>query len=140
MSSLKLGHAGSIFATLMATEERYSDSLFSVFPSMLPEPSKALCDAGTTEFGLGFTKEQQAAHQVAAMVVTFLVAIVGGLVTGVILNLPIWQRVSDGELFEDYHTWVVEEEKSSVLDSLNNALRADYGSLPQQTEEEGAGL
>ena len=57
------------------------------------------------------------------------------------MNLSIWQRVSDGELFEDFHTWVVEEEKEeNFLDSMNNALKGDYGAIPQRTEGDRASL
>ena len=66
----------------MATEERYQGSLHAVFPPMLPVATKELCDAGVTEFGAGLTKEMQAARQAGAMILTFVVAIVGGLVTG----------------------------------------------------------
>ena len=56
-----------------------------------------------------------------------------------VLNLPFWQRVSDAQLFEDFHTWLVEEEKNSdFLDSMNNEMKADYGSVPQQPEANDA--
>ena len=52
--------------------------------------------------------------------------------------MPIWQRVAEAELFEDYHTWIVEEEKNSdFFDAMNNASKSDYGTLPQQTDGEG---
>ena len=52
------------------------------------------------------------------------------------MNLPIMQRVSDGELFEDFFTWVVEEEeekKDRFLEDVNHdAIKADYGAIPQR--------
>jgi ammonium transporter Rh len=126
-----LAAVGSIFATLMATPARYEESLFAVFPTMRPEATKALCDADPLqEFGLGFTKEQQAARQVVAMLVTFVIAIAGGVLSGLIMDMPIWQRVTDNQLFEDSHTWVVEEEKVDFIDAMNNTIKADYGAIP----------
>ena len=51
------------------------------------------------------------------------------------MNLPIMQRASDGELFEDFFTWVVEEEEVKkdrfLEDVINDALKSDYGAIPQ---------
>ena len=58
------------------------------------------------------------------------------------MNLSIWQRASDGELFEDFFTWIVEEEKSTdrFIDDLNNAVKADYGAIPQRVEGDRVSL
>ena len=58
--------------------------------------------------------------------------------TGFILNLPMFQRASDDELFEDFHTWVVEEEEEKRNSFLAD-VKADYGAIPMGTNENGGG-
>lgn len=126
---------GSVFATLMATEDRYAGSLHQVFPAMRPAPTQELCDAGRTEFGHGLSASEQAGRQAGALLMTLVVAVISGLITGFIMNMGILQRVTEEQLFEDFYTWEVEPEIKLARiededDSNANVMKSDYGTVP----------
>ena len=53
------------------------------------------------------------------------------------------QRASDGELFEDFFTWIVEgeeEKKDTFLNDVNLEAKADYGAIPQNADGDRASL
>ena len=41
----------------------------------------------------------------AAQIVTLLFAIVGGVITGFILKIPIWDNLTDEQLYDDEDFW-----------------------------------
>ena len=41
----------------------------------------------------------------AAQVVTLVFAIVGGIITGFILKLPVWDNPTDDQLYDDEDFW-----------------------------------
>ena len=79
--------------------------------------------AGTPEFeeikshfagihpGQGRTGAEQGGYQAAAMAMTLVVAIGGGLVTGMILRLPIFGKVQKEHLFNDALSWELPDEE-----------------------------
>merc|ERR1739838_756588 len=96
----------------VAKPEVYKDSWASVF-ELDPEGAKKSITGG-----------QQAGNQMLALVLTLVFAVVGGVVTGFILKIPIWGRQAD--LFEDAEAWILEEEeedeeKQQPLQSLPTA-------------------
>merc|ERR1739838_15851 len=104
---------GSAVASAVAKPEVYKDSWASVF-ELDPEGAKKSITGG-----------QQAGNQMLALVLTLVFAVVGGVVTGFILKVPIWGRQAD--LFEDAEAWILEEEeedagKQQPLQSLPTAL------------------
>lgn len=106
---------GAITAAL-ATEKEYNYSLYRQFPARAPM-------AGTPEFeeikshfagihpGQGRTGAEQGGYQAAAMAMTLVVAIGGGLVTGMILRLPIFGKVQKEHLFNDALSWELPDEE-----------------------------
>ena len=55
------------------------------------------------------TKYAQALYQLAALGVSIVTSIIGGLLTGFILKLPIWNKVEDKCLFKDDAYWQLPE-------------------------------
>ena len=64
------------------------------------------------------TGRDQALYQLLALCVTLGISIVGGAITGFILNIPIWETLDGVDYFEDGKYWemevyqVVQEESS----------------------------
>lgn len=49
---------------------------------------------------------QQGGYQLAALALTLAVAIVGGLITGLVMRLPLFEQVKEeDELFDDEPNW-----------------------------------
>nr|BAJ10270.1 Rh-related protein [Branchiostoma floridae] len=64
-----------------------------------------LCDLGER------SARDQAEFQMAALFVTLGVAVLGGAVTGIILQLPVWDRLQAEELFDDRGYWEVPDDE-----------------------------
>eukprot|EP00795_Rhopilema_esculentum_P004944 gene4944-21286_t len=106
--------SGIVAAIFAATAEisEYGEDLYAIWPARAPKP-------GTAEFlrlsrnytlplnGVGRSKGDQAGMQLAAIAVTILIAIFGGLMTGYIatlLDTPIKDH-----LFDDKGSWEISE-------------------------------
>ncbi len=58
--------------------------------------------------GLGRTAVEQGGYQIAALVVTLVIAIFGGAITGLVLKTPLFeQKDSKTDFFDDEIDWVV---------------------------------
>jgi ammonium transporter Rh len=104
---------GAITAAV-ATEADYNYSLYRQFPARAPLANTAEFSDIQKHFqgieaGLGRTAHQQGGYQIAALAMTLAVAIVGGLVTGLILRLPFFGKVPSSHLFDDTMSWEVPE-------------------------------
>ena len=86
-----------------------------------------------TEFkegGLGRTAMSQGSYQLAALVMTLLVAIVSGLVTGIIIRLPIFDQVRENEeMFDDEPNWIVPEGFSLELKGVRGQVEDNEETL-----------
>ena len=51
---------------------------------------------------------EQALYQLAALGTTLGISIVGGAITGFIMNVPIWEQLEHEEYFEDGKYWEME--------------------------------
>lgn len=60
--------------------------------------------------GLNRTAGQQAAYQLLALVITLGIAIVSGLITGLIMRVLICGSISEEQKFDDEAHWELEEE------------------------------
>lgn len=101
------GVLGAIFSaifTALATREVYVDS----FDKLI----------------LNGTANSQAAHQLLSLLISLAIALGSGAVTGLVMSLPIWDRLANEELFEDDVFWVCEEEEKLVgnLDEKQSCL------------------
>lgn len=89
------GLLGGIISAIIsgtATKENYGETLEFLFP----------------EVAKGRTCSVQGGYQLAAIAVSLSLAIVSGIITGLVLNLPIFERIES--LFDDGVKWVIEED------------------------------
>ena len=124
------GLLGGVFGALMAglaTGASYDYSLYEIFPARAPS-SEALLAEMRDNYGilpgLNRTAGQQAGYQLLALAITLGIAIVSGLVTGLIIRLPICGSIPEEKRFDDEANWELEEECSH--DSKNKEEH-DYG-------------
>jgi len=58
--------------------------------------------------GLGRSGLEQGGYQIAALVMTLGMAIVGGIVTGLILKTPFFEQIDNtADLFDDEKDWIL---------------------------------
>jgi ammonium transporter Rh len=81
---------GGIICAWLATTQLYGNTLTDVFPA------RATITAG-----------EQAGRQAAALGVSVAMAIVGGLATGLLLRIPVWDQPKGEDLFDDTNYWAV---------------------------------
>lgn len=98
------GILGAVFSAIfvaLASEETYQDS----FGKFVQQES-----AG-----------QQAASQIWSLLVCLVVALVSGALTGLVMSLPIWDRLDSDELYEDSVFWECDagDEVEKIEDEAN---------------------
>ena len=92
------------------------------YPSRIPAlNSTAYIEQGLdqTEYkegGLGRTALEQGGYQFAALGVTIGLAIVGGLLTGLIMKIPLLEQVDEEDMFDDEPYWAVPNKFSFELE------------------------
>jgi hypothetical protein len=95
----------------------FSSHLYKFYPSRKPE----------SEGGLGRSASTQAWFQLAALVMTIGFAVVSGILTGIIMRLPIFEQIrSEEDMFTDRDNWhtpddflEVKSEEANVVDEKN---------------------
>lgn len=90
------GIIAALVTLINANKETYGESFFIIYSAMDPNSQNR-------------TKYAQALYQLAALGVSIVTAIIGGLLTGYILKLPIWNKVEDECLFLDDAYWQLPE-------------------------------
>ncbi|XP_053704385.1 rh50-like protein [Synchiropus splendidus] len=98
--------AAGICAILTAGEDVYGPSLYEIFTHRAPvEGDPKLLDLQVLipglQPGLGRTAREQALFQVAALFSTIVVSALGGVLTGLVLKLPMLAPPSDDMCFDD---------------------------------------
>ncbi|XP_076237995.1 rhesus blood group-associated glycoprotein Rh50 isoform X2 [Calliopsis andreniformis] len=112
------GVLGGVFGALMAglaTEDSYDYSLYEIFPARAPSSEARLAEMRDNygiSPGSNRTAGQQAGYQLLALVITLGIAIVSGLITGLIMRLSICGSISEEQKFDDDPHWELEEESS----------------------------
>ncbi|CAK9807155.1 Ammonium transporter Rh type B [Anthophora plagiata] len=112
------GVLGGIFGALMAslaTEASYDYSLYEIFPARAPSSEIKLAEMRDNygiSAGLNRTAGQQAAYQLLVLVITLGIAIVSGLVTGLMMRMSICGSIPEEQKFDDDAHWELEEESS----------------------------
>lgn len=122
MPGLLSGIASAIVAAT-ATRDKYNGNrLYTFYPSRIPSVNStefANLSLDATDFvngGLGRTAVMQGGYQLAAIGVTLAMAIVGGIITGYIMKLPIIEQIEDiEEMFDDEPNWLTPEDYSLKL-------------------------
>jgi len=77
--------------------------------------------------GKGRTAAMQAVYQLAALGMTLAIAIGGGIATGFIMRLPIWDSPPTNTLFEDDIFWEVPDFHPFTVDGNSGAHREHAG-------------
>ncbi len=101
-----ISSTAGICAILLATEETYGPSMYQIFSHRAPpEGDPKLLELQKLvpglKPGLGRTAKEQALYQVAAIFSTIAASTVGGLITGVIMNLPFMASPTDEDCYDD---------------------------------------
>jgi len=120
---------GGAVAAVCATYGTYGISLYQVFPARIPTDLSAESAEIKQAFkdpGDGRSAGMQAVFQLAALAVTLIIALVGGIITGFILRLPIWAQPNEHEAFDDAPYW-----------SIPSQGIPDYEPLPCRDPEHG---
>lgn len=117
MPALIAAIAGAVTAAV-ATEDTYGYSLYQMFPARVPATNTSeyfrIKDNVDVSLGLGRTGMQQGGYQIVALLVTLCIAVVGGLVTGVILKFVKFLDEPQGdEIFEDHKFWHLPEDEEA---------------------------
>ncbi|XP_052864825.1 ammonium transporter Rh type A [Anopheles cruzii] len=102
----------SIYASL-ATEETYGSSLVTIFPAM-QAPHKLDNPLHYVVGGYGRTGAKQAVFQLMAIGLTLVIAVVGGLITGLILKSPSVRVLEEDELHKDDVFWETPSEEPTM--------------------------
>jgi ammonium transporter Rh len=117
------GAIAGIVAIAVLSDNDYGENLYSIFAARSPDEEDR-------------SREEQAGYQIAALLVTLVIAIVGGMITGFIANISLFDPVLDEEddLFEDDRLWEVSDELSfnledrirEIVRNRSNSFHLDY--------------
>lgn len=77
---------------------------------------------------MGRTAGEQAGYQIAALFMTLGMAVIGGIVTGLILRLPVFEQVDKIELmFDDEESWLMpSDSKTSSISNNEETVKNDH--------------
>ena len=108
------------------------------YPSRIPALNSTeyiYYNLGGSEFregGMGRTATTQASYQLAALVMTLVVSIVTGAITGLFMKLSFLEQIKDSEqMFDDEPNWDVPEGFSLELKGVKgNEMRSFDTSSP----------
>lgn len=126
MPAILAAFAGCI-ASLMADETNYGYTLYRQFPARAPtnETSPEFLRVNhhmDISAGKGRTAAEQASFQIAALGVTLVVAITGGLIVGLLVRFIPLDQPRGQSLFEDTRHWHVPDGEDSVQEAKSGAL------------------
>lgn len=123
MPALIAGIAGAVTAAV-ASESTYGPSLYEMFPARRPATNTSdFIGTKDEDFGLGRSGMQQGGFQIVALVVTLCIAVVGGLITGVILKyVKILEQPEGADLFDDRKFWHVPEDEEAENGGVNQTM------------------
>jgi len=120
--------ASGVVASLASREVYGGNGLYDFYPSRIPPQNSTeyveLKLSGTSyhKGGSGRSGLEQGGFQIAALAVTLAMAIVGGLVTGIVMRLPIFEQVHDEEeLFDDEPNWVTPADYGFDISDLHKS-------------------
>lgn len=121
-----IGAIGGAISALVAGENAYGNSIGAVFPARAPSNSTLAASLGVLP-GMDRTADEQAGYQLAALVITLVISISGGLITGMIIKMP-WclpglssekagwcecgKSTHRSYWYDDKHYWTVEDDET----------------------------
>ncbi|KAH6931635.1 hypothetical protein HPB50_026144 [Hyalomma asiaticum] len=123
MPGILAGITSAVIAA-SATEDEYNYSLYTLYPARAPtenstDLSQVLYYTVEVVAGEGRTAGTQALYQLAAMACTLAIAVAGGLLTGLLMRLPLLDPPKEDELFDDYPSWEVEADPSGAEEAAS---------------------
>ena len=149
-----IGAIGGAISAMTAGKKAYGNSIGAVFPARAPSNVTEAFLLGIAP-GLDRTAEQQAGIQMAALLVTLLIAILGGMFTGMVIKMPFCLPGLESEKanwctcgesthvrywYEDKIYWEVEEdeeqhehEQEQLMES--NRMKASLDAEIQQLQK-----
>jgi ammonium transporter Rh len=103
------GILSSIYS-LLADEKDYGVTLYEVFPARSPKSNSSeleeiLWMLSRIEPGLGRTAGEQAVYQLIALSTIVSIALVSGVVSGVVIRHPMFDHLKKKEMFDDSGHW-----------------------------------
>lgn len=116
MPGIFAGIVGAV-AAAMATQEGWGETLYEIFPAVIPAANTTAFDIYKANYtgydismepGMGRSSTVQGGFQMLALVVTLIIAIVGGALTGLLLRLPCWDNPAGDDMFDDRQFFEVE--------------------------------
>lgn len=116
MPGILAGIVGAIFAAL-ASWDTWGVSMYEIFPLMVPTANSNSTEVEvevsdqhvmTFEAGAGRSSHAQGGFQMLALLITLVIAIVGGAITGLLLRLPCLDNVSGNQMYDDREFFIVE--------------------------------
>ncbi|XP_064104270.1 ammonium transporter Rh type B-like [Macrobrachium nipponense] len=118
----------SIGMCMFASETYYGKDLYVQFPHMSPPANSShfqelKMTLESLEPGSGWTPNQQALYQSLGLIVTLVIAIISGAITGISLSFDRCEPVSHHRLFSDAPYWELPEDEhhdSSHVDIHNH--------------------
>lgn len=122
-----LSGIASVLVAILANEEKYGVNLYTLYPARSPrDNSTQLLDlqkfapipAGDNRKGT-----IQALYQLATLAVTLLIAVCGGLLTGLVIRFQFFDPVSINDTFDDHDDF---EEKNCIDMSSDIEYLEDY--------------
>ncbi|XP_035897307.1 ammonium transporter Rh type A [Anopheles stephensi] len=115
----------AIYATF-ASADTYGTSLATIFPAMQnPNATHHSSEMEPLEYvigGYGRSGAKQGAFQLMAIGLTMAIAIVGGLLTGLILKSPSVRQLEEHELHKDDAFWETPSEDSKNTADTNDSI------------------
>lgn len=93
-----VGALASVVLLFIIPTDPYGDSIRNIYPNF------------KTDTYDGHIASEQALYQLAGLGVTIAVAAVAGLITGLVLRVPIWRQVRDKEFYADADFFDVPED------------------------------
>ncbi|XP_063709670.1 ammonium transporter Rh type A [Culicoides brevitarsis] len=102
-----------------ATKETYGNQLIDIFPAM-KQVGNNTEELEYVIGGYNRTSTQQGTYQLIGIVVTICIAVAGGVISGLILRSPLWNRLDHIDLHRDDVHWIIEEEEHEKKAHHNN--------------------
>jgi len=113
-----LSAISSVIYAVLAKRENYKDSLTDIFPAM---DSQTAHNGTLVIGGFGRSSMQQGGYQMLAIVLTMLIAIMTGALTGIVLKSPCIRKLEKDEHHDDSIHWETPDYEESMIQmhSLN---------------------
>lgn len=126
------GIASAVVAGVASLDNHHGNRLYIFYPSRIPAANSTeyleggLADTEFVNGGLGRTAAQQAGFQLATLAQTIGFAVLGGILTGFLLRLPVFEQIEDVEsLYDDAKFWKTPSDFNFARSQNNARVNTD---------------